>query len=31
MQGVAHCGTYVAHIAHLLGNEGAVGEVLLVG
>ena len=28
--GIAHLGTHVTHIAHLLGDERAVGEVLLM-
>ena len=30
IEGIAHGATYVTHVAHLLGDEGTVGEILLV-
>ena len=30
-KGIAQGGAYVAHVAHLLGNERAVGKILLMG
>ena len=30
IEGIAHGATHVTHVAHLLGDEGTVGEILLV-